>query len=61
MKLKQFFLDILTPCGIYLVKFNNKNTALTRINNDYVNNPNYTMTLYLINRGEIHWEYIDRK
>ena len=52
---------ILTVCGIYLVKFNNKNTALNRINNDYVSNPNYTMTLYLINNGEVHWEYIDRK
>jgi hypothetical protein len=53
--------DILNPCGIYLYKFNTKNTGLNKINNDYINNPNYTMSLYLINDGEVHWEYIDRK
>ena len=53
--------DILNSCGIYLVKFNNKNTGLNRIKNEYNNNPNYNMTLYLINIAEVHWEYIDRK
>ena len=53
-----FIKEILQSCGLYIKIFNSNDSAIEEIQTDSISNVLYNDTLYLINRGELHYVYL---
>ena len=53
-----FIKEILQSCDLYIKIFNSNDSAIEEIQTDSISNVLYNDTLYLINRGELHYVYL---